>query len=364
MLVELDPILKEDLRHIYDEFTERQGLANSVILITGCSGFLGFELLNFLMTYLEDIGIRKVIGLDNFTVGKPEWIERLEKKNENNLSFLTHDVVNDELETIPDLDQVTHVLHMASIASPPFYRKYPIETVDANVWGLRKLLNFFQDKPLKGFLFFSSSEIYGDPPKEHIPTKESYLGNVSTMGPRACYDEAKRFGETLCYLYSQVYGMPITIVRPFNNYGPGMRLDDGRLPPDTARAIVENRDVNIFSDGTPTRTFCYVADAIVGYLKVLQYEKFECFNIGMDRPEVSIKEFAEINLIKGREIFQYSGEIKFCAAEEKSFLVDNPQRRCPNIDKARSLLGFKPIIEPFEGVERFFKFLKMENRQS
>ena len=99
-------------------------------------------------------------------------------------------------------------------------------------------------------------------------------------------------------------------------------------------------------------------------VKVLQYEKFECFNIGMDRPEVSIKEFAEINLIKGREIFQYSGEIQFCAAEEKSFLIDNPQRRCPNIDKARSLLGFKPIIEPFEGVERFFKFLKMENRQS
>ncbi len=364
MSVEINPVLREDLQYIYDGFNEKKTLENAVILISGCSGFLGFELLNFLMTYLEDIGIRKVIGLDNFMAGKPNWVDKLERDHKNSLTILNHDLVKDELEVLSGLGPVTHVLHMASIASPPYYRKYPIETVDANIWGLRKLLTYFQSKALKGFLFFSSSEIYGNPPKEQIPTKESYFGNVSTMGPRACYDEAKRFGETLCYLYSQVYGMPITIVRPFNNYGPGMRLDDGRLPPDTARAIVENRNINIFSNGTPTRTFCYVADAIVGYLKVLQYEKFECFNIGMDRPEVSIKEFAEINLIKGREIFQYSGEIQFCAAEEKSFLTDNPQRRCPNIDKARSLLGFKPIIEPFEGVERFFKFLKMENRQS
>jgi UDP-glucuronate decarboxylase len=362
--VELNPTLKEDLRYIYDEFTERQTLANSVILISGCSGFLGFELLNFLMTYREDIGIRKVIGLDNFMVGKPTWIEELEKKNKNNLNFLTHDLVKDELETIPGLDKVTHVLHMASIASPPYYRKYPIETVDVNIWGLRKLLDYFKGKTLQRFLFFSSSEVYGDPPEEHIPTQESYFGNVSTMGPRACYDEAKRFGETLCYLYSQVHGMPLTIVRPFNNYGPGMKLNDGRLPPDAARAVIENKDLNIFSDGTPTRSFCYVADAIVGYLKVLQYEKFECFNIGMDQPEISIKEFVEINLIKGREIFQYSGEIQFCTAEDKAFLTNNPQRRCPNIDKARNLLGFKPRIEPLEGVERFFKFLKMENRQS
>ena len=364
MSTELNPILREDLQYIYDEFTEKQALTDSVILISGCSGFLGFELLNFLMTYLQDIGIRKVIGLDNFMVGKPAWIERLGKKYKSSLNILTHDLVKDELEIVSELDKVTHVLHMASIASPPYYRKYPIETVDANIWGLRKLLNCFQDKTLKGFLFFSSSEIYGDPPEEHIPTQEIYWGNVSTMGPRACYDEAKRFGETLCYLYSQVHGMPITIVRPFNNYGPGMKLNDGRLPPDTARAIIENRDLNIFSDGTPTRSFCYVADAIVGYLKVLQYEKFGCFNIGMDRPEVSVKEFAEINLIKGREIFKYSGKINFCTAEDKSFLTNNPQRRCPNINKAKKLLGYKPRIEPLEGVGRFFKFLKLENMHS
>ena len=125
----------------------------------------------------------------------------------------------------------------------------------------------------------------GTPSPEFIPTPENYNGNVAAIGPRACYDEAKRFGETLCYLFAKTYNLPVTIVRPFNNYGPGMRLDDKRVPADFGGAVSENRNITLLSDGTPTRTFCYVSDAIIGYLKALLYAKFEFFNIGIDKPE-------------------------------------------------------------------------------
>src|SRR5262249_24558360 len=157
----------------------------------------------------------------------------------------------------------------------------PLETIDANVWGLRSLLDFYQGKAgLAGLLFFSSSEIYGDPPAEHIPTDEAYRGSVSCTRPRARYDESKPLGGALCSVFARVHGMPITVVRPFNNYGPGMRIDDRRLPADLARSVLDGRDIVILSDGRPTRTFCYVADAVVGYLKCLLHGAFEAFNIG------------------------------------------------------------------------------------
>ena len=122
--------------------------------------------------------------------------------------------------------------------------------MDANVIGLRKLLDYYKEKPIKSFLFFSSSEVYGDPDPNRIPLEEDYRGNVATIGPRACYDEAKRFGETMSYLFAEKYNLPIKIVRPFNNYGPGMNLNDKRVPADFAKAVFENRDIEIFSDGT------------------------------------------------------------------------------------------------------------------
>jgi nucleoside-diphosphate-sugar epimerase len=186
-------------------------------------------------------------------------------------------------------------VHGASIASPTFYRKYPVETLDANIWGLRHILDLYRGRDtLKGLLFFSSSEIYGDPDPSAIPTPETYRGNVSCHGPRACYDESKRFGETMAWVYAQQFGMPITVARPFNNYGPGMRLGDKRLPADFALAVTEGRDLVILSDGTPTRTFCYVADAVAGYLLCLLHGSYDYFNIGIDKPEIMVRELAEI----------------------------------------------------------------------
>ena len=166
------------------------------------------------------------------------------------------------------------IIHAASIASPIYYRKYPIETMDANVNGLRNLLDYAvgearSGREVRGFLFYSTSEIYGDPTAENIPTTETYRGSVSCTGPRACYDESKRYGETLCVNFARVFGLPVRVARPFNNYGPGLKITDRRVIPDFARDIVANQDVVMLSSGSPTRTFCYISDAIAGYYKVL-----------------------------------------------------------------------------------------------
>ena len=191
-------IKEQDLERIYSALTdaERAKLSDSTVLITGCAGFLGYYFMNFFASYGEKLGMKKVIGLDNYILGVPEWIEGV---SENVLiETCKFDIITDDLSQVPGADESDLIIHMASIASPTFYRKFPIETLDANIWGLRKLLDLYADRNIKGLLFFSSSEIYGDPDAAHVPTKEDYRGSVSCTGPRACYDESKRFGETMC----------------------------------------------------------------------------------------------------------------------------------------------------------------------
>lgn len=354
----MNTIVKQDLDRILYGLTEeeRKKFDGSTILLTGCAGFLGFYFVNFFTYYAAELNIKKVIGLDNFKVGYPSWLKK--KGDAGEIELHKFDIITDDIEQIAGVGEATYIYHMASIASPTFYRKYPIETLDANIWGLRKLLDFYKDKPIENLVFFSSSEIYGDPTPENIPTSEDYRGNVSSMGPRACYDESKRFGETICYLYNEQYQMPVTIIRPFNNFGPGMRLNDMRVPADFAKAIVENRDIVMFSDGTPTRTFCYVTDAVTGYLKGLVYKPFDVFNIGIDEPEISIRQLAEIYQEAGKEIFGYTGKAVFEVSKEKDYLTNNPNRRCPNINKAKELLGYKPKVNVNEGVRFFLQYLK------
>lgn len=355
-----DPIVAEDLDDICDRLTaeERRAFADATILITGCAGFLGYYLMLFLVRHAGALGIRRIIGLDNFMLHRPDWIERLAAAHPALVTVRPFDIIGDDIATVPGADSAGLVIHMASIASPMFYRRYPIETLDANIWGLRRLLDFYRQRPLRGLLFFSSSEIYGDPPADQVPTDEEYRGNVAVVGPRACYDEAKRFGETMCSLFAEKYAMPIGIARPFNNYGPGMRLGDTRVPADFAKMIFEGRDIEMYSDGTPTRTFCYIADAISGYLKILAHGKFDYFNIGIETPEISVRALADIYVEQGRAIFGYRGEARFASAPDSQYLQHNPSRRCPRIDKARRLLGYAPTIGVADGVGRFLRFIK------
>ncbi|MGO9452557.1 MAG: NAD-dependent epimerase/dehydratase family protein [Candidatus Binataceae bacterium] len=357
-----NPILIDDLRHIHNSIVGHASkLRNATVLVTGCGGFLGFYMMEYLVRYADNLGLERIIGLDSFLFGRPSWLEELQAESSGKLEVRAFDVSRDDLASVPGALTAEFVIHMASIASPTFYRERPLETVDANVWGLRGLLETYcKSEVLRRLLFFSSSEIYGDSDPNHIPTGEEYRGNVACIGPRACYDEAKRFGETLCYIFATAYRMPIVIARPFNNYGPGMRTDDARLPADLAKCVMAQQDIIILSDGLPTRTFCYVADAIAGYLLCLLHEDFDYFNIGIEEPEVSVRELARIYQEAGREILGYRGDIQYRESADPQYLIDNPQRRCPVITKARNKLGYRPVIRVEDGVRRYLRFLAYE----
>lgn len=337
------------------------------LLITGGGGFLGYYLLRLIVEWnrichqkgQEPIDL---IVYDNFIRGVPGWLIRLSKLDRLNLK--KHNVA-DPLPS--DLDAVSYIIHAASIASPIYYRKHPIETMDANVNGLRYLLDHCKEKSasgkrIKGLLYFSTSEIYGDPSSNSIPTPETYRGSVSCTGPRACYDESKRYGETLCVNFSQQYDLPIKIVRPFNNYGPGLRIDDGRALPDFCKNVLANENIVMLSDGSPTRTFCYVADAIIGYLKVLiKGANGEAYNIGTESPEISMRQLAEMVIKTSRKLFAYSGELVFAESSDAEYLTDNPSRRCPIIDKARAEVGYAPSIGIEAGIERSLIWYRENN---
>jgi UDP-glucuronate decarboxylase len=207
--------------------------------------------------------------------------------------------------------------------------------------------------PVRGMLFFSTSEIYGDPPADQIPTPETFRGNVSCTGPRACYDESKRYGETLCTVFARRYGVPVSIARPFNNYGPGLKITDGRVLSDFAGDVLAGRDVVLLSSGAPTRTFCYVSDAVAGYYKVLVRGRAgEAYNVGAEAPEVSMADLADRVVRQATALFGYRGRVVRRASSDAEYLTDNPQRRVPVIEKARTELGYAPQVGLDEGLRR------------
>lgn len=360
----INQALKNDLEYTFKKLDKKevQQLDGATILITGCAGFIGFYFTHFLYYLRERFHIKKVILLDNFISGYPAWLGIVAK--DPCFDVARFNIINDNIEKVVGADSANYVIHMASIASPLFYRQHPIETMDANVWGLRRLLDFYYNRPLRGFLFFSSSEIYGDPIPEAIPTNEEYYGNVCAVGPRACYDESKRFGETMCMLFAKKYQMPIGVVRPFNNYGPGMKLNDRRVPADFAEAVRAGRDMVILSDGNPKRTFCYIADAVVGYFKALLAGNYDYYNIGIESPEITIRELAQIYQEEGKEVLGYEGNVVYDSSSDTDYLTNNPQRRCPNIQKARRNLGYNPEISVREGVRRFLEFIRQSDEEN
>jgi len=357
-LISLQQLLEEDLEAVCTDLRDELGaLSGRALLITGGGGFLGYYLvqaaLHWNRTRGGASGAIDVTVFDNYLRGVPAWLEAL--RGEPLLTVTRHDMTH----PLPrDMKHFDYVIHAAGIASPMYYRAQPLRCIDANITGLRNLLDRAvaerdAGRPLEGFLFYSSSEIYGDPVASAIPTPETYRGNVSCTGPRACYDESKRFGETLCVTFAQHEGLPVKIARPFNNYGPGLKITDGRVIPDFARDVLAGRDIVMFSDGSPTRTFCYATDAITGYYKVLVRGRLgEPYNVGIDRPEIPMARLAETVIATARELFDYRGKVVLGKAAEADYLVDNPNRRCPVIDKAREHLGYAPKVLVDEGVYR------------
>lgn len=347
-------VVQGDVEYIIASLaTEMEKLAGKRLLIVGGAGFLGYYLVQS-MTHWNRSGRGDPVVItvyDNLMRGAPEWLEQLSAANA--IDLVKHDIARPLPRDMPEFD---YIIHGGSIASPVFYRQHPVETMDSNVNGLRNILEYAKQKmatrrPVEGVLFFSSSEIYGDPTPDAIPTPETYRGYVSCTGPRACYDESKRYGETLCVNFAQQYGVPVKVARPFNNYGPGLKITDRRVLPDFARDVLEGRDIVMRSDGSPRRTFCYAADAVMGYYKVLvRGRPGEAYNIGVEKPEISMRELADKVVALGQELFDYRGQV--VTKVDADYLIDNPERRCPVITKARDELNYNPSVTIDEGLRR------------
>jgi UDP-glucuronate decarboxylase len=348
--------IKQDIEFIYKTCNlDLKKLSKKKVLFTGGGGFLGYYFTH-LFYYWNKLNVNdkiKYTFIDINPIKIKDW--KMCVRNCDSINFKKKNINSINRNFLKDFDII---IHGASIASPSYYRKKPIDTMKANILGLWKILNYFEksNKNLnknKTLFFFSSSEVYGDPNKKNIPTKESYFGNVSFFGPRACYDESKRFGETLILNYSSTYKFRSIIVRPFNNYGPGMSINDKRVIPDVFKNILRNQNIELFSNGKPTRTFCYIADAISGYIKALvKGRSMNSYNIGSDKPEISISRLTNLAIKISKNKIGYKKKIIYKKNKEKKYLTDNPQRRMPNIDKAKRELNYLPKISLAKGLER------------
>ena len=293
------------------------------ILISGGAGFIGHHLVKRLIKEGHEVTV-----IDNFSSGKKENLKDLP------VNIINHNII-DKI-TLSGFDQI---YHLASLASPVFYQKNPVETILSNSVGTYNLLVEAQ-KHNSRILFASTSEIYGDP-LQH-PQREEYWGNVNPIGVRACYDESKRLGETLMMDFHREYGVETRIARIFNTYGPGMNLNDGRVIPNFIRQALKNEPITIYGDGKQTRSFCYISDTIEALIKLMNSDYIGPVNIG-NPEEITILELAK----KIIELTNSKSKIVF-----KELPMDDPKRRCPDITKANKILKWKPNVSLEEGLRK------------
>lgn len=343
-MAKISKTIHEDASWIIERMgTTLDAFAGRTILITGAAGFLGAYVLDVLADWNAGCPTpARILALENNLVGLPERVSHLEGRPD--IVFVRHDM----RQPYEPPEPVHFILHFAGVASPTFYRQYPLETIDVNVDGTRHLLELCRTHPVEAMLHLSTSEIYGDPAPEAVPTREDYRGFVSCTGPRACYDESKRLSETLVTIYHQKYGIPVKVGRPFNVYGPGQRIDDRRLVPDLMQAIMENKPLVLLSDGKATRSFCYLRDATWAMLLILlKGAPGEAYNMGNEREEVTMRTVAETLI----DASGYPQPLRFERSEDPHYLADNPQRRCPVLAKLKTL-GYEPQVMLREGLMR------------
>ena len=304
------------------------------VLITGAAGFLG--------SHLCDKFIKEgyhVIGMDNLVTGDLRNIEHLMKLEQ--FEFYHHDV--SKFVHVPG--DIKYILHFASPASPIDYLKIPIQTLKVSSLGTHNILGLARAKKAR-VLVASTSEVYGDPLVH--PQTEDYWGNVNPVGPRGCYDEAKRFMEAITMAYHNVHHIETRIVRIFNTYGPRMRLNDGRVLPAFIGQALRGEDLTMFGDGSQTRSFCYVDDLVEGIYRLLLSNYHLPVNIG-NPSEITIKEF-------GDEILKLTG------ANQKLISLplpaDDPKQRKPDITKAKEILGWEPKVSRAEGLKITYAYFK------
>ena len=313
--------MKQDLEYITKSI-DLEKIKDKTVLLIGSDGFLG----NWFAAFFDY----------------------------HNVEYLKYDILsgNDICEKI-DIKRYDYVINCAGIASPEKYMKKPMETMDVSYVGTKNVLDYCKDNNVESVLMFSSSEVYGTPDQDSIPTKESYVGNVSTRGNRSCYDIGKQALETLTYIHYNKFGTPVKVVRPFNFYGPHLGINDNRVLSNWMRNYLSNEPIVVYGDGKQTRTFCYAADGIAMCLEILiNGEDGEIYNVGNPTPELSMNELSE----------------KFCEALEYNKLVkkdypsdypsDEPLRRCPNVDKVVKQTNINPKTDLNSGLRKMLDYLK------
>ncbi len=340
-------IISEDLTLICKnlEYLKKK-IEGRTLLITGGAGFLG--------SWFCDVALElgaEVICVDNMITGANGNIAHLA----GNKKFTLAQKSILDFETGKKVD---FIVHMASIASPGLYQKHPIETMDSNLLGIRKMLDLAKKNNAQGVLFTSTSEVYGNPPDGKIPTSEDYYGYVNSYGPRSMYDEAKRAAEAYCYSYFKEFGIHVRIARIFNTYGPRL---DVKSTSQYGRALVKfvvqalaGESISIYGDGAQTRSFCYITDQMTGLFKLLLTDNIdgEVVNIGNSK-ETTINELINktIKLTGSKSKLVYNSPPNYD-------IRDDPRRRCPNITKAKKLLNYEPKVGLDEGLKRTIAWFK------
>jgi dTDP-glucose 4,6-dehydratase len=305
-----------------------------IAVVTGAAGFLGSHLSDRLLA--EGY---KVIGIDNLITGNVRNIEHL--AGNEHFDFIKHDVT--KFIFLPG--KVDLIFHFASPASPIDYLQIPIQTLKVSSLGTHNALGLAKEKGAT-FLIASTSECYGDP-LEH-PQKETYWGNVNPIGPRGCYDEAKRFAEAMTMAYHRTHKIDTKIVRIFNTYGPRMRLEDGRVVPAFIGQALQGRSLTVFGDGSQTRSFCYVSDLIDGIYRLSQSNYHEPVNIG-NPGEMTVRQFAD-------KILAITGSKS--AIDFRPLPEDDPKVRQPDITLAGKLLGWKPRVSFDDGIRQTVEYFR------
>jgi dTDP-glucose 4,6-dehydratase len=303
-------------------------------VVSGAAGFIG----SHLSTRLLERGC-EVLGLDNFLTGSPAHLGHL--KGQPGFQLIEHDVSRPVSVDGP----IDFVLHFASPASPLDFPTFPIEILEVGTRGTQNLLALAEAKGAR-FLLASTSEVYGDPLVH--PQPESYHGNVNPIGPRSCYDEAKRCAEAFTMAYNRARGLDTRIVRIFNTYGPQMRVDDGRVIPNYFSQALRGRPLTVYGDGTQTRSLCYVDDLVAGVLAVLHGPDALPFNLG-SQEEVTMLELARIV----KRVTGSDSEIEY-----RPLPQDDPRQRRPDTGRAETILGWRPAISLEDGLSRTLEYFR------
>lgn len=344
-----NPIIADDIDQVVSSDLDWGQFAGCTVLVAGGSGFLPSYLVETLLA------LKRHPALSG---GVPPRIIALVRSEDRAQARFAHHrqntaltlLVQDVCAPLPTEIRPDFILHAASPASPKFYRDDPVGTIRPNTIGTERLLERAADSGVKGFLFFSTSEIYGTLPETAIPTAEHEIGVLDPVNPRACYAESKRLGEAMCVAWQRQYGVAASIVRPFHVYGPGMRLDDGRVFADFVADILAGRDIKLLSAGTATRSFCYLSEATEGFFRILlRGERGTAYNLGNPAGETSIAALAQCLA----ELFPDKGlRVNHATRDADSTYMPSPiERSCPDISRLESL-GWQPTIGVEDGFRR------------